>query len=98
MNGEACCGSCAQGGVCAVSGAPRTLGEVRVVQIGAVSSSTVAGVPVVSSLGGLAGAFAGWWLGKKFFGRSTAGKAVVAAAGAYAGYKALPMATDAAGI
>jgi hypothetical protein len=52
----------------------------------------------VSSLGGLAGAFAGWWLGKKFFGRSTAGKAVVAAAGAYAGYKALPMATDAAGI
>jgi hypothetical protein len=49
----------------------------------------VAGVPVAPVAGGAGGALGGWWLGGMVLGkRNTIGKALAAAAGAWAGWSA----------
>lgn len=66
--------------------------------VGAISTATVAGVPVVAAAGGVAGGWGGWTLASMVAKRSTILKVIGLAAGAYAGYVVAPKATDAVGL
>ena len=83
-----CCGNCA------TNAGPCT-NLARAPQMGAISTASVAGVPLVASAGAIAGGWGGWALARK---QGTAVKVLALLVGAYAGAWVLPMATDAVGV
>lgn len=89
-----CCADCAKAtslglpGPCASKqvAAPPLRGVARRLGVGSI---VVAGMPVAPVAGGAGGALGGWWLGGVLLGsRNTLGKALAAAAGAWAGWTA----------
>lgn len=64
-------------------------------QMGAISTASVVGIPLVASAGAVAGGWGGWTLARK---QSTAVKVLALLVGAYVGARVLPMASDSVGI
>jgi hypothetical protein len=83
-----CCGNCE------TNAGPCT-NLARVPQMGAISTASVVGVPLVASAGAVAGGWGGYQLAKK---QGTAVRIIALLVGAYAGSRVLPMATDAVGL
>lgn len=91
----ACCGNCAQGAPCASLGSSLTQ---RNPTLGAISTASVAGLPIVATLGGVGGALVGLKGAKMLGARGTIGKGAGLVLGAIVGWRALPSVTDAVGI
>ena len=81
------CSNCAQGLPCS--------NLSRNPQMGAISTTSVAGVPVVAAVGAVGGGWVGWALARK---QGMVVKLLALAVGAYAGSRVLPAATDAVGL
>ena len=84
--------SCCQN--CATNAGPCS-SLARNPQMGAISTASVAGVPLVASAGAVAGGWGGWQLARK---QSTVVKILALLVGGYAGARVLPAATDAVGV
>jgi len=103
-----CCQNCDQGtGPCIDVGAGSALATrqpQRVAMsaprrsIGAISTATIAGLPVVAAVGAAGGGWGGWALASMVSKKSMLLKVLGAAAGAYAGYTVAPKVTDAVGL
>ncbi len=93
----ACCGNCEHGtGPCLGAGGRSHLAELP--RVGAISTASVAGIPLVATAGAVGGGWGGWALARMVSKRNMALNVLGAAAGAYVGWNVAPKATDAVGL